>query len=363
MTELKEKIQAIQTAIIDKIDPLQKQVDALEQSQNIQTKDSKKLELERLRKDLDPFFQGKTSDLKIETKSTLFTGTNSNLSDVQNLTGVKATPKTSNRIIDAIPIMTMTGGVARYVQQSSYSDQAQFVAEASGSTESTSTLTEVSVLPKKVMTYMDFTMEFEKDVTGGLQFVTDSLRDTVLQKFDSYIWDGTTAANGFDGLSVCAVDASGSVDASTSETFQTWASGDADPNRWDVALAVSTYLKNRYYNPDLIIISPTDHFKMVNHKASDGQYVKSYERFQEYGNMKLVVSPTVDDGEYLIADSRFLAVFIRDQSTFEISRSNASNFVSDISTAKLSLRGALACFQPSALIHGTFAGSITALKA
>ncbi len=348
-----------------KIDDVQKQLDAVEselRKGGYQFKNSQ-FDIKVVKRKLEPFFNKQTNNQTVEVKSTLFTGSNGTLSDVENLGSIKGTPKTSFRIFDALPIQIMGEGVLRYVQQSGYSNQAGYVAEASAASESTSTLTEVSVVPKKATTYMDFTLEFEKDVGGGLEYVTQNLRDTVLQKFDSYIWNGTTAANGFDGISICATDASASVDASSSSTYEVWASGDVGPNNWDVAFASATYLKENYYNPDVFIVSPVDYFKMVQHKATDGQYVRAFERFMEFGNLRMVVSPTVTAGEYVCLDSRHVAVFIRDMAELQITRSDGNKFISDISTAKLSLRGALACYQTGALIHGTFTDSINALQA
>lgn len=108
------------------------------------------------------------------------------------------------------------------------------------------------------------------------------------------------------------------------------------------------------YQPDLVILHPTDWFEIRSERAISGdeQYVgpgwASEANPTVYG-LPVVVSPAVSAGTAIVVDRRLVSVLDRMSATVEVSTESGSNFKANIATILAELRLGIAVFDAKAV--------------
>jgi HK97 family phage major capsid protein len=128
----------------------------------------------------------------------------------------------------------------------------------------------------------------------------------------------------------------------------------------DVLHAACTQLIVAGYRPDVIVVSPIDWSKIETLKDITGRYVigdpKSSLSRVLWGR-KVVESPALDEGVFVVLDSKRFHIRQRQDATAELSDSHNLNFTKNLVTCRLEERLCLVVAQPGAAILGSVSQS------
>ena len=120
------------------------------------------------------------------------------------------------------------------------------------------------------------------------------------------------------------------------------------------------------YQPNVIVLNPTDLHKIVLLKSTANEYLKNqiYQGLQPTINgVPVVLNNGVTAGKFLVMDSqRATQLWVRDGLGVEFSREDSTNFRDGFITVKAVERVALTNYEPKAIVQGTFSTAKTALE-
>jgi HK97 family phage major capsid protein len=113
------------------------------------------------------------------------------------------------------------------------------------------------------------------------------------------------------------------------------------------------------FKPDRIILHPKDAWAMYLIKTTLGEYVYSspiYATIPQIWSVPIITTVNLTRGNFLVgAFKQAAAIWDRWDATIEISREHQDFFVKNLVAILCEERLALTVFQPSAIVHGTFA--------
>lgn len=105
--------------------------------------------------------------------------------------------------------------------------------------------------------------------------------------------------------------------------------------------------------PDLVVLNPRTWHRIRSERGTDLQYVAggwAMPAQPSVYNVRVVTTPSLEDGKALILDTKQTAFLDRMMPVFAVSRDDGDNFTTNKATLLVEMRAGLAVFSPSAVL-------------
>ena len=228
-------------------------------------------------------------------------------------------------------------------------NSAAITTEATQYPESTNTMSAVSFSIDKLAHRFDLSLEFLEDVPSATQFIVSQITGGLIEKINGNIITDVKANDvAFDTT------ASGSLYQSIDSAQE-----------YDVLVAGLNQMRKGNYNPDFILLNPTDYAKLAILKDSNGAYLKGglfQSNRPSIDGVTIQQSSAVTSGEFHIMDSNRYGRYFNRESLTVLIGLDGNDFSSGTRTAIAVHRGKLGVFDTSACVSGTFSTAITSLE-
>lgn len=133
--------------------------------------------------------------------------------------------------------------------------------------------------------------------------------------------------------------------------------------RMDIVRRSMTQLRISEYQPDAIVLHPTDWEDIELTKTSFGQYLRANPGSllpPTLWGLPVLDSTSLAPGEFLVGSFGMAAqIWDRDDATVEISTEDRDNFIKNMVTLRAELRLALTVYRPEAFIFGDFSEAVS----
>lgn len=187
-------------------------------------------------------------------------------------------------------------------------------------------------------------------------YLSARIPSKVLDVEDNEILNGDGSAPNLDGL----------FTDGTAFAAGGFALGIESANEYDALTVAINQLNLANYQPNVIVLNPTDLHKIVLLKSTANEYLKNqiYQGLQPTINgVPVVMNTAITAGKFLVMDAaRATQLWVRDGLGIEFSREDSTNFRDGFITVKAVQRCALTNYEPKAIVQGTFSTAKTALE-
>jgi HK97 family phage major capsid protein len=255
-------------------------------------------------------------------------------------------------VLDIIPTAPTSQNAVHYVQETSYTSNAAYVAEGELKPEDAAVLSEVTAPVQTLAALMRVSKQLLDDLPALLGYITMRGPRKLQQVKESAVLFGaggssltgiTTVAAGFNPGSDVIVQA---------------------PNRVDVLGAAALQATLAEYVANGAVIHSTDLYLLKHAKDTQNRYL--FPELRESGTIDgLRITETrlaAMKGKFLVGDFEIGAqLFQRQGLTIEMFDQDRDNVARNLITIRMEERHALATYRPDAFVYGTFAAAITDL--
>jgi HK97 family phage major capsid protein len=250
-------------------------------------------------------------------------------------------------IADLLSQARTTQPTIRYWRENTYTNAATTVAEEGEKPEATFDVVETDAPVRKVAVVAKVSDETREDFPSIADYINERLRFMVGEREDRQIYSGNGTSPNIRGIT-----------ATTG--IQTEASASAADNLDAIHRAVTKVRSVGFFEPDGIVMHPTDYQKIRLAKDANGQYFGGGPFYNPYGNGPLggmvgpwgltpVVTTAATVGTALVGAFRLGATLFRRQGLMvEMTNSNEDDFVFNRITIRAEERIALAVWRPLA---------------
>jgi hypothetical protein len=239
------------------------------------------------------------------------------------------------QVIDLFPIANTTQALVKYMEETTFTNAAVETAENVATSEATLVETERSVTVQKIGVHLNITEEQLADVDQVAGYVDARLRFMVQQRLDSQLLVGDGNAPNLLGI----------INASP----QSQARGADDSTDAIYKAMVKVSVVGRA-STSAIIIHPTN-FQPIRLMRANGMYVWGHP--SEVGPVRIWGVPVVQTDAVtlntaIVGDfANFSQLWMRQGAEVQVGYI-ASNFISGVSTVRVTLRCAMAWYRPAA---------------
>ncbi len=304
---------------------------------------------ESILKGIEAFKSNGKGKFRLDVKD-VTSGSISNSTASQRVAGVGKEPHRQIFMSELFRNVTMTenynGASVSYVDQDTLNRNAENVAECVAPTGSDITWVESKTDIKKIAD----TLKICKDALENYQFmeaeVDQFLMENMLLKLDQQLLLGTGVGNELAGVD--SVAQTWSVAAGS--PIEGLALQISFPTIFDVIATGMTQITNSgggskvFYNPNAIIMNPTDVRKLSLEKDQDGNYLIP-NHLSSNGisieGVPVISSPLVEVNTLYIGDFTKGTIYTLREIEMEMSNSHSDDFTKDLLTLKATLRKAL----------------------
>lgn len=308
---------------------------------------------------LQGLISGNSKAVSFEVKADSMTVANTYTGEVipaQYVPGIKYDPTRRVHVRQLLPQGSTTAEVVRYIRETAYDNAAAPVAQGALYPQSDFDLAALDANVRKIGTFMRISEEMLADTAQLTSYLAARAPEKLLNVEDSQILSGDGTGQNLDGLFTSA----------TAFSAGAFAGAVQAANQFDVLVAAKNQLNLAEYEPDYIMINPTDLAKMMLNKATTNEYLQEqvYMNIQpSFMGIPLIVNTAIPAGEYLIGNFALATQFwIRQNLSLEFFREDGINVREGFVTVRLTERVALTTYSPLALVAGNFAADITALN-
>ena len=307
---------------------------------------------------LQGLISGNAKAVSFDVKADSMTVANTYTGEVipaQYVPGIKYDPTRRVHVRQLLPQGSTTAEVVRYIRETAYANNAAPVAQGALYPQSDFDLAALDANVRKIGTFMRISEEMLADTAQLTSYLAARAPEKLLNVEDSQILSGDGTGQNLDGLFTSA----------TAFSAGAFAGAVQAANQFDVLVAAKNQLNLAEYEPDYIMINPTDLAKMMLNKATTNEYLQEqvYMNIQpSFMGIPLIVNTAIPAGEYLIGNFALATQFwIRQNLSLEFFREDGINVREGFVTVRLTERVALTTYSPLALVAGTFATDIAAL--
>ncbi len=365
---LKSEIENLSQDFVAKFDEQTKRMDSVELAAKKDIEGSMKLsfkgQIEKAVNDgaLEGIRKGTHNGARFEVKSSDMTMANTNTGVVareQVIEDFKFDPSRKVHVRTLIPNGSTDAQTVRFPKEGAYTDNAAATAQGSALGQSDFDVTATSVNMEKIGTFLKLTDEMLSDTAGLSSYLAARVPNKVLSVEDTEILNGDGSSPNLDGL---FTDGTAFTTSSGGLFYQSVESA----NEYDVVVVALNQLSLLNYQPDTILLNPTDLHKIVLLKSTANEYLRQqiYTGIQPtIMGIPVTVNTAVPNGKFLVMDSRAATQYwIRENLGIEFSREDGTNFQSNFVTVRAQLRAGLTNYAPNAIVQGTFSSAKTALE-
>ena len=258
-------------------------------------------------------------------------------------------------ILELVNVGTIMSNVWEWVEQKNIDGGSAMTAEGALKSQADFDLVVASANVKKVTAYIKVTKEMLDDVALMRSEIDQELRELINLKIDDQLLNGTGATVNLSGIN---------------QTATAWAAGAfaltiPTPNVFDVIRTAINQVRVNLFEPNYIVMHPTDVAKMDLAKASDGHYVLPPFISNDgttVSGIRVVSNTGVTVNDFLVGDFTKYGVRFKEGLTINVGYEN-DDFTKNLVTilAEARLVGRVKSNHYGAFVKGVISTSITAL--
>jgi HK97 family phage major capsid protein len=293
--------------------------------------------------------------LKAAATMALTTNTTGQIPQAEREQGITRVVRRNPFILELVNVGTIMSNVWEWVEQKNPDGGAGMTAEAAAKSQADFDLVVASANVKKVTAYIKVTKEMLDDVELMRSEIDQELTELINLKIDEQLLNGT-------GLTVNLVGINTNATAWAAGAF---ALAIPTPNVFDVLRTAVNQVRVNLFEPNYIVMHPTDVTRMDLAKGSDGHYVlppfASNDGTQVSG-IRVVANTGVTIDNFLVGDFSKAGVRFKEGLTINVGYENddfTKNLVTILAEARLVQR--VKSNHYGAFVKGVISTSITAL--
>jgi HK97 family phage major capsid protein len=293
--------------------------------------------------------------LKAAGTMALSTNTTGQIPQAEREQGITRVVRRNPFILELVNVGTIMSNVWEWVEQKNPDGGAGMTAEAAAKSQADFDLVVASANVKKVTAYIKVTKEMLDDVELMRSEIDQELTELINLKIDDQLLNGT-------GLTVNLVGINTNATAWAAGAF---ALAIPTPNVFDVLRTAVNQVRVNLFEPNYIVMHPTDVTRMDLAKGSDGHYVlppfASNDGTQVSG-IRVVANTGVALDSFLVGDFSKAGVRFKEGLTINVGYENddfTKNLVTILAEARLVQR--VKSNHYGAFVKGVISTSITAL--
>ena len=293
--------------------------------------------------------------LKAAGTMALSTNTIGQIPQAEREAGITRIVKRNPFILELVNVGTIMSNVWEWVEQKNADGGADMTAEGAKKSQADFDLVVASANVKKVTAYIKVTKEMLDDVALMRSEIDQELRELINLKIDDQLLNGTGATVNLSGIN---------------QTATAWAAGAfaltiPTPNVFDVIRTAINQVRVNLFEPNYIVMHPTDVAKMDLAKASDGHYVLPPFISNDgttVSGIRVVSNTGVTVNNFLVGDFTKYGVRFKEGLTINVGYEN-DDFTKNLVTilAEARLVGRVKSNHYGAFVKGVISTSITAL--
>lgn len=245
-------------------------------------------------------------------------------------------------ILDFLPIVPTTQNAFKFMQEVLLESPAAGRLEGQPGGEATVEYEEQTVPIRRIGVTLPVTEEQLEDEPGVRALVEQRMATLLRVALDAE----AVAGDGLDGSLRGLLSLTGT---------QTQAKG-SDPIIDAFAKAMTKVRTTGGASPNLILMNPNDHLKLILTRTTDGAYVMGHpsdEMSRRLLGVSIALSETLPAGTALVLDTNYFPLVMREGISVAVSDSHGENFTSHILMVRAHLRAAIASYRDAALCRVT----------
>ena len=258
-------------------------------------------------------------------------------------------------VLQLVNVGTIMSNVWEWVEQKNADGGAAMTAEGALKSQADFDLVVASANVKKVTAYIKVTKEMLDDVALLRSEIDQELSELINLKIDDQLLNGTGLTVNLTGITTNAT---------------AWAAGAfalaiPTPTKWDVLRTAINQVRVNLFEPNYIVMHPTDVASMELSKATDGQYIMPPFAANDgsiVSGIRVVANTGVTIDKFLVGDFTKSGVRFREGITVNVGYENddfTKNLVTILAEARLVHR--VKSNHYGAFVYGDFSDAVTAL--
>lgn len=293
--------------------------------------------------------------LKAVGTMALSTNTTGQIPQAERESGITRIVRRNPFILELVNVGTIMSNVWEWVEQKNVEGGSAMTAEGALKSQTDFDLVVASANVKKVTAYIKVTKEMLDDVALLRSEIDQELTELINLRIDDQLLNGS-------GLTV---NLTGIVTNATAWGAGAFALSIPEPTNYDVLATAINQVRVNLFEPNYIVMHPTDVTKMKLSKASDGHYVlppfSSVDGTSVEG-IRVVANTGVTIDKFLVGDFSKAGVRFKEGLTINVGYENddfTKNLVTILAEARLVQR--VKSNHYGAFVYGDFSDAITAL--
>jgi len=258
-------------------------------------------------------------------------------------------------ILELVNVGTIMSNVWEWVEQKNADGGAAMTAEGAAKSQADFDLVVASANVKKVTAYIKVTKEMLDDVELMRSEIDQELTELINLKIDDQLLNGTGLTVNLTGITTNAT---------------AWAAGAfalaiPTPTKWDVLRTAINQVRVNLFEPNYIVLHPTDVTGMELSKDSTGQYIMPPFAALDgtiVSGIRVVANTGVTIDKFLVGDFSKSGVRFKEGVTINVGYENddfTKNLVTILAEARLVQR--VKSNHYGAFVYGDFSDAVTAL--
>jgi HK97 family phage major capsid protein len=250
------------------------------------------------------------------------------------------------QVVDTVPTTTTSQTAIKYMQETTFTNNAAEVAEGGTKPEAALALTEVTDPVRKIAVWIPVTEEQLEDVPGVQSYIDNRLTFMVRQRLDSQILVGDGTAPNLSGI----LDRAG---------IQSQAKGaDPTPDAFYKAMMLVrlTGAGNGGAIPNAIYMNPLDWQDIRLLRTTDGIYIwgsPADPGVDRLWGLPVVLAEGLTAGTGLVGDTSYLELAVKKGITLKTTDSHSDYFIKNQLVILAEMRAALVVYRPAAWVQVT----------
>jgi HK97 family phage major capsid protein len=321
--------------------------------QNLQTLLSEKAEELKAMKDRS----GASVQITLKAAGTMAESTNitGQIPQAEREAGITRIVRRNPFILQLVNVGTILSNVWEWVEQKNPDGGAAMTAEGAAKSQADFDLVVASANVKKVTAFIKVTKEMLDDVELMRSEIDQELTELINLRIDDQLLNGT-------GLTV---NLTGIVTNATAWAAGAFALAIPTPTRYDVLRTAINQVRVNLFEPNYIVVHPTDATAMELSKATDGQYIMPPFIATDgttVSGIRVITNTGVTLDKFLVGDFTKSGVRFKEGLTINVGYENddfTKNLVTILAEARLVQR--VKSNHYGAFVYGDFSDAITAL--
>ena len=300
---------------------------------------------------------GASVQITLKAAGTMAESTNitGQVPQAQREAGITRIVRRNPFILELVNVGTIMSNVWEWVEQKNADGGSAMTAEGAAKSQADFDLVVASANVKKVTAYIKITKEMLDDVELMRSEIDQELIELINLKIDEQLLSGS-------GL---AVNLSGITTTATAWAAGAFALAIPTPTKWDVLRTAINQVRVNLFEPNYIVMHPTDVASMELSKDSTGQYIMPPFAAVDgtiVSGIRVVANTGVTIDKFLVGDFSKYGVRFKEGVTINVGYEN-DDFTKNLVTilAEARLVGRVKSNHYGAFVYGDFSDAVTAL--